>query len=143
MSAPDQDLAVGKHRIASEELTWTFGPSGGPGGQHANRSNTRAELRFDLAASSAFSPTDRDHMLTRLGPRAANGVIVVSVDESRSQWRNRSIARARLADLLIDALKRPTPRRPTRRTGASQRERLDAKRAHSRIKQDRRKPEIE
>lgn len=143
MSAPDQDLVVGRHVIPADELDWTFGPSGGPGGQHANRANTRAELRFDLGRSEVFPPGDRDHMLARLGPRANNGVIAVTVDESRSQWRNRSIARARLADLLAEASKRPTIRRPTRRTRASQQERLDVKRARSRIKKHRRPPETE
>ena len=140
MSDLDDDLEVGHHRIPSQELHWSFGTSGGPGGQHANRSNTRAELRFDLATSTVFPPATRTWMLERLGNRAVDGVVIVSVDESRSQWRNRSIARRRLVEWLEEAMRRPTPRRRTRPTRASKERRLEGKRARSETKRLRRKP---
>jgi ribosome-associated protein len=135
----DDDLEVGRFRIPASELSWSFGPTGGPGGQHANRSNTRAELRFDLGGSGIFP--DAAWMIDRLGNRAIDGVVVVVADESRSQWRNRAIARKRLAEWLLESMKRPTKRRATKPTRASQRARLDTKRARSETKRLRRRPD--
>lgn len=134
--SPDDDLDVGDWTIPSAELDWRFTTSGGPGGQHANRSNTRAELVFDLASSEAFPPQIRDRMLTKLG----EPVVVVSVAESRSQFRNRMLARARLRQILLDAQKQPRRRKPTKPTRASRRRRLEDKRAHSEKKRLRREP---
>jgi ribosome-associated protein len=80
-------------------------------------------------------------MLARLGSRVADGVISVTVDESRSQWRNRSLARRRLAELLTEATKTPAKRRPTKPTRASKRRRLEHKRAQGEKKRLRRPPE--
>ena len=52
--------------IPAHELTWTFGPSGGPGGQHANRAHTRAEVRFDVEASGSLSQYQRQRIIDRL-----------------------------------------------------------------------------
>lgn len=143
MADLDDDLEVGRHRIPSSELTWSFGPSGGPGGQHANRSNTRAELRYDLSGSDAFPAETRSWMLSRLGGRAVGGVVIVVADESRSQWRNRAIARKRLEEWLLDAMKRPTPRRATKPTRASRQRRVEGKKARSETKRMRQKPDRE
>ena len=104
--------------IPADELRWHFDTSGGPGGQHANRSATRVELAFDLAASPAVPEALRARLLERLGARAPGGVVRVVVDESRSQWRNRQTARRRLAALLAEAGRVPRRRRPTRPTAA-------------------------
>jgi len=124
--------------IPAEELHWTFTPSGGPGGQHANRSSTRAELRFDASASRAFDAETRGAVLKRLvdGP-----VVTVVVDETRSQWRNRQIARRRLTDRIREALRPdPPPRRPTKPSKAARMRRADDKRARARTKSLRRRP---
>lgn len=127
--------------IPAGELVWTFSPTGGPGGQHANRSSTRAELRFDVGASRAFDDETRQRVLTRL---ATEGVVTVIVDETRSQWRNRQIARQRLADRIESALKPDPPRRRrTRPSRAARRRRIDEKRARSRTKSLRRRPASE
>lgn len=136
--SPDDDLDVGDWTIPSAELEWRFTTSGGPGGQHANRSNTRADLIFDLASTEAFPPEIHARMVTKLGEE-----ITVSVAESRSQFRNRMLARARLRDLLVDAQKQPRRRKPTKPTRASRRRRLEEKRAHSDKKRMRRDPRIE
>lgn len=68
-------------------------------------------------------------------------MLVISVDESRSQWRNRAIARRRLSDLLTEALKPQKRRRPTKPSTASRRRRLEEKRHRSEIKRLRRPPE--
>jgi ribosome-associated protein len=133
-----------KLAIPPAELRWRFDPSGGPGGQHANRSSTRVELSFDLASSPSVPADLRERMLQRLGSRAAGGVVSVTVDDSRSQWRNRVIARRRLADLLRDAL-RPErrARRATKPSRAARQRRLDRKRRRGHLKRMRRRPEPE
>jgi ribosome-associated protein len=137
--APDDDLAVEDWTIPSAELEWRFSTSGGPGGQHANRSNTRADLIFDLASSKVFPLAVQQRMIERLGSEP----IVVSVAESRSQFRNRMLARARLRDLLTDAMKEPKKRRPTRPTRTAKRRRLEEKRAKAEKKRLRRQPPVE
>jgi ribosome-associated protein len=129
--------------IPASQLEWSFDPAGGPGGQHANRASTRAELRFDLGTSPSVPDGVRQRMLRRLGSRAPGGVVTVSVDESRSQWRNRSIARRRLASLLREALRTPRRRIPTKPGRAARRRRLDQKRRRSEKKRLRRPPEAE
>jgi ribosome-associated protein len=143
MAGLDDDLEVGRNRIPAAELSWSFGPSGGPGGQHANRSNTRAELRYDLASSEVFPHETRDWILGRLGNKAVDGVVIVVADESRSQWRNRAIARKRLAEWLTEAMRRPTPRRTTKPSRSSQETRVAEKRARSEIKRMRRRPDAD
>jgi ribosome-associated protein len=120
-------------RIALSELTWRFSRSGGPGGQHANTADTRAEVVFDVAGSPSLGPRQRARLLERLGPE----VRVVAADE-RSQARNRQLALDRLADRLREALRVETPRRPTKPTRASQARRVDAKRKRSETKRLRR-----
>jgi len=126
--------------IPAAELDWTFLPSGGPGGQHANRSATKAVLRFDIADSSAFDDETRGRLLERM----TESVVAVTVDESRSQWRNRQIARHRLRDRLEEALAPEAPsRRPTKPSRRVRLRRLDTKRAQSRKKALRRRPDVE
>lgn len=112
-----------------------FGPSGGPGGQHANRSNTRVELRFDVAASPSLDEAQRARLVERIGPE-----LRVVVDDERSQSRNRALAVQRLTARLAEALYEPTPRRSTRPSRAARQRRLDDKRRQSDRKRDRRAP---
>jgi ribosome-associated protein len=124
--------------IPADELQWTFSPAGGPGGQHANRSSTRAELRFDVAASRAFDDETRRRLLDKGGD---NSVVLVTVDETRSQWRNRQIARQRLGDQLREALRPDPPKRKATRPGrAARRRRINEKRSRSRTKSLRKSP---
>jgi ribosome-associated protein len=134
MSHPD-DLSIGRHfTIPASELQWRFDPSGGPGGQHANKASTRVELAWDLATSPSLPDALRAEMLERLGGRAPGGIVTVSVDETRSQWRNRALARRRLAEILVDATKRPRRRIGTKPSRAARRRRLERKRRRSEIK---------
>lgn len=119
--------------IPAHELTWTFGPSGGPGGQHANRSHTRAEVRFDAEASGSLSQYQRQRIIDRLG-----SVVTVSADDERSQLRNRRLALDRLRQKLAGALRVETPRRPTRPGRGAVERRLDAKRRQAARKRERR-----
>ena len=131
------------HTIPARELTWRFDTSGGPGGQHANRSATRVELRYDLAASDVFERDLRDRMLTKIAARYRDGVVVVIVDDTRSQYRNRVTAQRRLKETLIDAMQVPKERRPTRPSGGVRRRRMQAKQRRSEIKRLRRRPDAE
>jgi len=136
------DLVVGEWlTVPAAELTWRFGTSGGPGGQHANKTATRAELRFDVARSRALSDDQRDLVRQRLEARLVDGVLVIRSDGSRSQWRNRQIARRRMVEVLSEALRPAAPsRRPTRPARSAIARRLRAKRARSEVKRLRRRP---
>jgi ribosome-associated protein len=136
--APDVLRVSGSCSIPLAELTWRFTRSGGPGGQHANTSDTRVEVRFDIAGSPSLGPRQRARLLERLGPE----VTAVAGDE-RSQARNRALALRRLADRLAEGLRVPTPRRATKPSKASVRRRLDAKRRQSARKADRRRPDLD
>jgi ribosome-associated protein len=129
--------------IPERELRWRFDTSGGPGGQHANRSATRVELSFDLARSDHVDADTKARMLRRLGRRAADGIVSVSVDSTRSQHRNRQLARQRLAELLTDATKRPRSRRRTRVPRSAKRRRQKAKQRRSETKRLRRRPDAD
>ena len=119
--------------IPAHELTWMLGPSGGPGGQHANRAHTRAEVRFDVEASGSLSQYQRQRIIDRLG-----SVVTVSADDERSQLRNRRLALDRLRQKLAGALRVEKPRRPTRPGRGAVERRLDAKRRQAARKRDRR-----
>jgi ribosome-associated protein len=118
--------------LRMDELDWRFSASGGPGGQHVNTANTRAEVRFDITASPSLGPRQRARLLERLGPE----VRVVASDE-RSQLRNRELALERLRSRLAEALRVETPRRSTKPTTASRERRLDEKRRRSETKRRR------
>src|SRR3978361_1614405 len=108
--AADGYLRVsGSLRIPEAELAWRYTRSGGPGGQHANTSDTRVEVRFDVVGSTSLGPRQRAAPRRgRLGP----GVRAVAGDE-RSQARNRELARRRLAVRLAEGLRVDPPRRAT------------------------------
>ncbi len=118
--------------IPLDELEWRFSSSGGPGGQHANTSNTKAEVRFDVAASPSLAPHQRDRLLERLGP-----VVRAVASDERSQTRNRELALARLAGRLAGALKVQRVRRPTRPSAGAKERRLGEKRRQGQRKRDR------
>ena len=124
--------------IPLAELEWRFSGSGGPGGQHANTANTRAEVRFDVAGSPSLGPRQRARLLERLGP----SVRVVASDE-RSQARNRQLALDRLAARLAAALRVERTRVPTKPSAASVRRRQEAKRRQSQRKRLRTPPGLE
>lgn len=122
-------------RIAESELRWRFSRSGGPGGQHANTSDTRAEVRFDIAGSPSLGPRQRARLLDRYGPE-----LRVAASDERSQARNRALAQQRLLERLEAGLRVDADRRPTRPSKGSVQRRLDAKRRQSVRKADRRRP---
>ncbi len=125
--------------IPADELQWTFLPSGGPGGQHANRAATKVVLRFDPASSTTFDAATRTRVLDRVG-----GMITITVDDSRSQWRNRRIAKRRLRERVERAMApAPPARKPTRPSRAAAEQRLEDKRRRSERKRLRKRPELD
>lgn len=133
------DLGEGSLRVSRSlviprrELRWRATTPGGPGGQHANRTSSRVEVRFDVATSGSLGPRQRARLLERLGP-----VVRASAGEARSQARNREVAEERLARRLAAALQADRPRRPTSPTAGSQERRLREKRRRAETKRRRR-----
>jgi ribosome-associated protein len=124
--------------IAIDELEWRFTGSGGPGGQHANTSNTKVEVRFDVESSPSLGPRQRARLLDRLGP-----VVRVTASERRSQHQNRELALERLRERLAAALRVDAPRHATRPTRAAKKRRVEQKRRHGDVKRSRRRPSVE
>lgn len=131
------DLEIGPYTIPAAELEEIFETSGGPGGQHANRSATAVRLRFDVTASSL-----PDEVRSRLSKRLG-GLVEVSSSESRSQFRNRALARRQMREKLEAALEEKPKRKKTRPTRASKRRRLADKRARAEKKRLRQPPRID
>lgn len=131
----DDLIVTGSVRIPRHELQVSFSASGGPGGQHANKTSTRVDLRFDVVNSSAFSPSQRRRVIERLGEE-----VRVVCDEARSQLRNRALAEERLVARLQSALHVEPPRRATRPTRGSKERRIKAKQRRGQVKQQRRRP---
>jgi ribosome-associated protein len=121
--------------IPLSEITWRATTSGGPGGQHANRTLSRVEVQFDVESSSTLGPRQRARLLERLGP-----IVRTSASESRSQTRNRQLALERLATRLSDGLKVDPERRPTKPSKGSKERRIESKRHRSETKRQRRPP---
>jgi ribosome-associated protein len=121
--------------VPVSEVTWRATTSGGPGGQHANRTLSRVEVEFDVAASNTLGPRQRARLLERYGP-----IVRAAAGESRSQARNRERALERLAARIHDGLRVEPERRATRPTAASQRRRVEGKRRRAETKRRRQSP---
>lgn len=132
--------APGGIRVPAAELIEQFSRSSGPGGQGVNTTDSRVQLSFDIAGSTAFTDAQRRRLLERLEARLSDGVITIAASEERSQRRNRQAARHRLAELLREAVMPTVQRRATKPTRGSQRRRLEAKKQRSDVKQTRRRP---
>jgi ribosome-associated protein len=112
-----------------------------PGGQGVNTTDSRVELRFDVANSPSLPPEAKERALRRLGPRLdSHGVLRVVAQAQRSQLANRRAAVERFADLLAAALVTARPRYPTRPTRAASARRVEAKRRRSATKRLRGRP---
>ncbi|MGH8774227.1 MAG: alternative ribosome rescue aminoacyl-tRNA hydrolase ArfB [Jiangellaceae bacterium] len=137
------DLPVrGSVVIPSRELSWRFSRSSGPGGQSVNTTDSRVELSYDVARSSALGPLLRSRALERLHDGLVDGVLTVTAAEHRSQLRNREAAARRLVEVLAAALAPPPPaRRHTRPTRAARARRLEQKRRRADTKRLRRPPD--
>jgi ribosome-associated protein len=127
--------------IPESELSWRFSRSSGPGGQGVNTADSRVELVWDAANSTALSPVQRERLMERMGARLVNGAVTIAASEHRAQLRNREAARERHAALVADALRPPAPsRRATKPSRGSKERRLKAKQRRTDVKQLRQRP---
>ncbi|MFK4084292.1 alternative ribosome rescue aminoacyl-tRNA hydrolase ArfB [Kribbella sp. NPDC020789] len=128
--------------VPDGELRWRFSRSSGPGGQSVNTTDSRVELSFDLAGTTALSGVLKSRALERLEGRLVDGVLTIAASEYKSQWRNREAAKARLAALLREAIAPPPrPRRPTKPSKGAVRRRLDDKKRRGQTKRLRSRPD--
>lgn len=131
-----------KLSIPRSELSFRASRSGGPGGQHANTSDTRVELFFDLESSPSLGPRQRARLREKLASRLdQRGVLRLVSSRHRSQSANREEVVERFAELLRESLKRPPDRKATRPTRASRERRREEKGRRSQRKRERRKPD--
>jgi len=121
--------------IPRSEIELRFSRSSGPGGQHAQRTESRVEAVFDVEASTALTDTQKRRVIARAGR-----VLRAMAQDERSQWRNRELATERLITQLREALRVQRPRRPTKPSKASQERRLEQKRHRSEVKRSRKRP---
>jgi ribosome-associated protein len=112
--------------------------SSGPGGQHAQKTETRVEALFDVEASATLSDAQKRRLVQRAGP-----VVRAVAQDERSQWRNRELALERLAGAIREGLRVERPRRPTAPTRAAKERRLGEKRIRSETKRLRKRPEAD
>lgn len=125
--------------IPGSDLSWEASRSSGPGGQNVNKVASKVELRFNLPGTRALSLEVKERLASLAATRLdADGWILIISQLTRDQGRNLDDALDKLRQLILRALVRPTPRRPTRPTRASKERRLDEKRRHAERKQGRR-----
>ena len=115
------------------EIAYRFSRSSGPGGQHAQKSSTRAEALFDVAESTGLTEAERKRVLAKPGP-----VVRAVAQDERSQLRNRELATDRILEQLQEAVKLRRKRRPTKPSVAAREQRLDDKRRRGETKRLRR-----
>jgi ribosome-associated protein len=125
-------------RIPLSELTVRVTRSSGPGGQHANVTESRVEVVFDVAGSPTLTDTQRTRLLARHGPR-----ITAIAQDARSQTRNRELALERLRDRIASGLAVRRPRTPTKPSRAARARRVDAKKRKGETKRARRRPDAD
>jgi ribosome-associated protein len=122
--------------IPRAEIDFRYSRSSGPGGQHAQKSDSRVEATFDVDASTALTDAQKRRVVSRAGP-----VLRAVAQDERSQWRNRELATERVVEQLGEALRVPRKRRPTKPSKAAVERRLEQKRRRGELKRQRRSRE--
>lgn len=129
--------------IVAADLTERFAKTSGPGGQGVNTTDSKVQLSINIAECASLNDAHRHRIFRNLEHRMYGSVLTVTASTQRSQVRNRSEARERMATLLREALAPPPPpRRKTKPTRGSVQSRLEAKKRRSELKSTRRRPQI-
>ena len=138
-----ESLAIDEQiSIPLDEFRWDYARSGGPGGQNVNKVNSKAQLRWNPAASPSLPEPVRARLLAALGARlTGDGDLLITSQTSRDQARNAEACLEKLRDLVRSAARPPRPRRPTRPTRASRQRRAADKTRRSETKRSRRTPD--
>ena len=130
--------------ILNNELRFSFIRSGGPGGQHANKVSSKVVLLYDVSNSAALTELEKERILEKLSTRLnKKNQIILTCDESRSQFKNKQIAVNRLMDLLEMNLREDKKRIPVKISKQEKARRLEAKRKHGQRKKFRQKPNMD
>ena len=138
---PAEIRVTDRVRVFPHEVSLSYARSGGPGGQHVNKTSTKVLLRWNLETTGALTEEQRERVRTKLAARLTeDGELLVTSEAYRDQSRNVDDAIRKFAAVLREALRVPRPRKATRPTRASKRRRLDAKRRRGDIKRQRRRP---
>jgi ribosome-associated protein len=122
--------------IPLEEVELRYSRSSGPGGQHAQKTETRVEAVFDVARSATLSEAQKTRLTARAGP-----VVRAVAQDERSQSRNRELALERLGEAIRAGVRVPRKRRPTKPTAASRERRLEGKKRRASVKRMRQRPD--
>ena len=131
-------------QVPDGEMTFSFARSGGPGGQNVNKVASKAILHWDLAANTSLPADVRERLRARQRRRiTTEGELVIQGQRFRDQAKNIEDCRARLREMVLDALAVPKPCRPTRPSRGSKERRIAAKRQQGQRKEGRRKPSAE
>ena len=124
--------------IPKDELKFTFSRSRGPGGQHVNKASTRVTLGFDVINSPSLTSEQKNLVLDRLASRISKkGIFRVISQKTRSQAANKEVALERFIDLLQQALRQKSKRRPTKIPLAARQRRVDEKKQRGKLKRER------
>jgi len=127
-----------KLEIPAKEIQWRFSRSSGAGGQNLNKTDSRAEIVFNVSESKALTPYQKHRISIQDEVKLVNGSICIAVQDQRTQHQNRQLALSRLASTLRKLLKPPPKRRrETIPTRSSQRKRVESKKKRGEIKRNR------
>ena len=132
-----------RNRPFEKEFQFNTSRSGGPGGQHANKTETQVELRFSIPESQVLDEEEKQRLLKKLSSKVTKeGELIVTAESKRSQLQNKEEAMEKFYSMVEKALKRPKKRKPTKPTRAAKKKRLEEKKKHSEKKAKRKPPEI-
>ena len=127
-----------KLEIPGNEIKWRFSRSSGAGGQNVNKTDSRAEIVFNVSESKTLTPYQKYRISIQDEVKLSNGCICIAVQDKRTQYQNRQLALTRLTSTLRDLLKPPPKtRRETIPTRSSQRRRLESKKKRGELKRNR------
>jgi ribosome-associated protein len=131
-----------RNRPFEKEFRFNTARSGGPGGQHANKTETQVELRFSIPESEVLDEEEKQRLLKKLSSKVTKeGELIVTAESKRSQLQNKEEAMEKFYSMVEKALKRPKKRKPTKPTRAAKKKRLEEKKKHSEKKAKRKPPE--